>query len=131
GITLFDKDQKLSIQLVQGRNKSLPTIIFEVLKRIYEQDVNSKIDVESDSKKFLMVTILEFVSAQNNNTVFKQDINQEIENFIFSNSSQHKDKRHSANRRYLLAIENQNNKVVWSNNQDKISKSEPKKKNKC
>ncbi|CAG8558431.1 14525_t:CDS:2 [Cetraspora pellucida] len=51
GIALFDKDQELTIQLVQSKSKSLPTVTFETLKRICGQEVNSKIAVESDSKK--------------------------------------------------------------------------------
>ncbi|CAG8687165.1 5621_t:CDS:2, partial [Scutellospora calospora] len=44
-------DQELSIQLVQSKSKSLPTITFEVLERIRRQEVNSKIAIKLDSKK--------------------------------------------------------------------------------
>ncbi|CAG8610979.1 9589_t:CDS:2, partial [Cetraspora pellucida] len=152
---------ELTIQLVQSKSKSLPTVIFETLKRIRGQKVNSKIAVKSDSKKvsygrglgickkalniaimngtnkvledLLQHFINEQVSAQSSSTasnLSEQGIGQEINSLIISNPSQHKGKGHPANKRYLSAIENQNNKLVRSNNQVEISESGSKKKNK-
>ncbi|CAG8517288.1 10550_t:CDS:2 [Scutellospora calospora] len=160
-ITSFDSDQELSIQLVQSKGKLLPTIIFEVLERIREQEVNSKIAVKLDSKKVsyghglgickkaLNIAIMnstnkvledllqhfidEQVSAQSSDTasnLSEQGIGQEINSLIISNPSQHKGKGCPTNKRYLSAIENLDNKLVRSNNQDEISEFGSKKKNK-
>ncbi|RIB17536.1 hypothetical protein C2G38_2187101 [Gigaspora rosea] len=50
-ITLYNGNQELSIQVIQSNIKSLPTGTFEVLERICGQEVNSRIAVESDSRK--------------------------------------------------------------------------------
>ncbi|CAG8474922.1 41042_t:CDS:10 [Gigaspora margarita] len=102
-------DQELSIQLVQNNIKLLPTRTFEVLERIREQEVNSQIAVESDSRKvFYAITngsnmvledilhqvINEQTSAQSNNNgasdLSEQGTCQEIDSFKISNPSQHK-----------------------------------------
>ncbi|CAG8799541.1 36345_t:CDS:2, partial [Racocetra persica] len=120
---------------IQSKSESLSTAIFKVLEKICEQEVNSKIFVESNSKKacydhgleickkvlniaimnstskilkdLLQHFINEQVLAQSSNNAFEQDISQEIENLIISNLLQHKSKGRPANRRYLSAIENQ------------------------
>ncbi|RIB04129.1 hypothetical protein C2G38_2048703 [Gigaspora rosea] len=161
-ITSYDGDQELSIQIVQSNIKSLPTGTFEVLERICGQEVNSRIAVESDSrkvfygrglglcKKALNIaitngsnTVLEDIlhqfineqtSAQSNNNsasdLSEQGTCQEIDSFKISNPSQHKGRGRPANKRYLSAIENYDNKRVCSDNNVDISKSGLKKKNK-
>ncbi|CAG8853891.1 12131_t:CDS:2, partial [Gigaspora margarita] len=88
-ITSHDRDQELSIQLVQ------------ILERIRRQEVNSRIAIESDSRKvfyghedILHQFINEQTSAQSNNNsasdLSEQGTCQEIDSVKISNSSQHK-----------------------------------------
>ncbi|RIB27777.1 hypothetical protein C2G38_2029108 [Gigaspora rosea] len=158
-ITSYNGNQELSIQVVQSNIKSLPTGTFEVLERIREQEVNSRIAIESDlrkvfygrglglCKKALNIAITngsntdilhqfinEQTSAQSNNNsasdLSEQGTCQEIVCFKISNHSQHKGRGRPANKRYLFAIKNYDNKRVCSDNNVDISESGSKKKNK-
>ncbi|CAG8799296.1 16850_t:CDS:2, partial [Gigaspora rosea] len=102
---------ELSIQVIQSNIKSLPTGTFEVLERICGQEVNSRIAVESDSRKVFYG---------------REDI---LHQFINEQTSAQSRGR-SVNKRYLSAIENYDNKHICSDNNVDISESGSKEKNK-
>ncbi|CAG8719078.1 17829_t:CDS:2, partial [Cetraspora pellucida] len=78
----------LNITIMNGINK--------VLEDLLQHFINEQVLAQSSS------------TASN---LSEQGIGQEINSFIISNPSQHKGKGHPANKRYLSAIENQNNKL--------------------
>ncbi|CAG8779965.1 11254_t:CDS:2 [Dentiscutata erythropus] len=159
----FIEDDYEEPQILLNMIKSLSTETFEVLERIRKQEVNSRIAIESDSKrvfyscglgfckkalniaianssnKVLEDILHQFINEQtskqsNNNAaseLSEQGTSQEVDNFKISNPSQHKGRGHPANKRYLSAVENYDNKHVHSNNDINILESGAKKKNKC
>ncbi|RIB20310.1 hypothetical protein C2G38_2035363 [Gigaspora rosea] len=154
GLVVFDKNQELSVQVVQNNNEPIQTSTFQALERICGQEINVRNVMELDSKKVLYGrglglckkalniavmngsnTVLEnilqrFINEQasvQNKTVSEQELDQ-AGSFAISNPSQHKSRGRPANKRYLLAIENHNSNNVSSNNQDEDSESRPKRK---
>ncbi|CAG8481463.1 1803_t:CDS:2 [Dentiscutata heterogama] len=133
GLVVFDKNQELSVQVVQN-DEPIPTSTFQILERIHGQEINVRNAIKLDSKKVSYENILqrfieEQASVQNKN-VSEPELNQDG-SFKISNPSQHKGRGRPANKRYLSAIENHNSNNVSSNNQNEDSESRPKKKNKC
>lgn len=157
GLEIFDKNQEPSVQLVQNEDEQFPTSSFQVLQRIHGQEVNIRNAIKLDSKKVayghglglckkalnmaltngsnqVLENILQrFIDEQGllqSNNQSEQELNQENDSFNISNPSQHKGKGRPANKRYLIAIEDYNNKNIGPSNQNVISESEPRKKNK-
>ncbi|CAG8532253.1 17948_t:CDS:2, partial [Racocetra fulgida] len=145
------------ISVVQNEGELLPTSTFQVLQRIRGQEIDVRNVVELDSKKvsdghglglckmalniaitngsnktledILQQFIDEQISVQNEN-ISEQELNQENDEFSISNTHQHKSKGRPANKRYLMAIEENNSKNSSSSNQAETSELGSKKKNK-
>ncbi|CAG8673470.1 24933_t:CDS:2, partial [Gigaspora rosea] len=117
GLEIFDKNQEPSVQLVQNENEQFSTSSFQVLQRIRGQEKALNMAPTNGSNQVLENILQRFIDEQGllqSNNQSGQELNQENDSFNISNPSQHKGKGHLANKRYLIAIEDYNNKNISS-----------------
>ncbi|CAG8787153.1 20129_t:CDS:2 [Gigaspora margarita] len=125
GLEIFDKNQEPSVQLVQNEGEQFPTnskkVAYSHGLGFCKKALNKALT--NGSNQVLENILQRFIDEQ-------AELNQENDSFNISNPSQHKGKGRPANKRYLIAIEDYNNKNISSSIQNAILELEPIKKNK-
>ncbi|CAG8620386.1 17809_t:CDS:2, partial [Racocetra fulgida] len=111
GLTALD-NQGSSVQIIQNKGEPLSTSTFQILQRIYRQEIDIKNIVELDLKKVsygrglrLCKKALNIVITNGSNKTLEDILQQFIDKQISG-------KDHSANKRYLTMIEENNSKIV-------------------